>query len=183
MVNSRCHGFYSTHLGISNSNVWSRFPSSLSNSRSQHLFSDYTRESTLPDAEKIDIFSPGYGVKIVFYIFCGFLDSMWQTGVYWLIGAMSNDPAKLAHFTGFCWWYFLKYDGCTRWHALPLQTNPFNRPAGPVSGERMVLGFRECSDLRNEYTDVVVGILMFFFRHGHCWLPDLFLRSRWSIFG
>ncbi|KAF8341708.1 major facilitator superfamily domain-containing protein [Amanita rubescens] len=64
---------------------------------------DYTRQSALnvPDAEKVDIFSPGYGIKIVFYIFCGFLDSMWQTGVYWLIGAMSNDPAKLAHFIGF----------------------------------------------------------------------------------
>jgi len=64
---------------------------------------DYTRQSALnvPDTEKVDIFSPGYGVKIVFYIFCGFLDSMWQTGVYWLIGAMSNDPAKLAHFIGF----------------------------------------------------------------------------------
>ena len=36
------------------------------------------------------------------YIFCGLLDSMWQTTAYWLMGAMSNDPAKLAHFTGFC---------------------------------------------------------------------------------
>jgi len=26
---------------------------------------------------------------------------MWQTTAYWLMGAMSNDPAKLAHFTGF----------------------------------------------------------------------------------
>lgn len=61
----------------------------------------YSRESIPPDAQKEDIFSPGYPTKIVFYIFCGFLDSMWQTAVYWLIGAMSNDPAKLAHFTGF----------------------------------------------------------------------------------
>lgn len=99
--NTRCHGFYRTHLGISNSDVRLALPAFLS-VNSQHLFSDYTRNSNLPDAEKIDIFSPGYGVKIVFYIFCGFLDSMWQTGVYWLIGAMSNDPAKLAHFTGFC---------------------------------------------------------------------------------
>ncbi|KAG2741457.1 hypothetical protein P692DRAFT_20750721 [Suillus brevipes Sb2] len=34
-------------------------------------------------------------------IFYGFLDSMWQTYAYWLMGAMSNDPAKLAVFTGF----------------------------------------------------------------------------------
>ena len=26
---------------------------------------------------------------------------MWQTTVYWMMGAMSNDPAKLAYFTGF----------------------------------------------------------------------------------
>lgn len=26
---------------------------------------------------------------------------MWQTTAYWIIGAMSNDPAKLAHFAGF----------------------------------------------------------------------------------
>jgi len=26
---------------------------------------------------------------------------MWQTTAYWLIGAMSNDPAKLAYLTGF----------------------------------------------------------------------------------
>jgi hypothetical protein len=26
---------------------------------------------------------------------------MWQTAAYWMMGAMSNDPAKLAHFTGF----------------------------------------------------------------------------------
>ncbi|KAI6124378.1 hypothetical protein EV401DRAFT_1942779 [Pisolithus croceorrhizus] len=34
-------------------------------------------------------------------IFYGFLDSMWQTYAYWLMGAMSNDMAKLAVFTGF----------------------------------------------------------------------------------
>lgn len=27
---------------------------------------------------------------------------MWQTTAYWFMGAMSNDPAKLAVFTGFC---------------------------------------------------------------------------------
>lgn len=27
---------------------------------------------------------------------------MWQTTAYWIMGAMSNDPAKLAHFAGFC---------------------------------------------------------------------------------
>ena len=27
---------------------------------------------------------------------------MWQTTAYWFMGAMSNDPAKLANFSGFC---------------------------------------------------------------------------------
>jgi len=41
-------------------------------------------------------------------IFYGFLDSMWQTYAYWLMGAMSNDMAKLAVFTGFCKTCFLE---------------------------------------------------------------------------
>jgi len=36
------------------------------------------------------------------YIFMGILDAMWQTTAYWLMGAMSNDPSKLAYFAGFC---------------------------------------------------------------------------------
>ncbi|KAF9443610.1 MFS general substrate transporter [Macrolepiota fuliginosa MF-IS2] len=61
----------------------------------------YTRESLPPDAIKMDIFDHGYGGRIMLYIFCGLLDAMWQTAVYWLMGAMSNDPSKLAYFTGF----------------------------------------------------------------------------------
>ncbi|KAG6853532.1 hypothetical protein C0991_003452 [Blastosporella zonata] len=61
----------------------------------------YTRASVPPDSDRLDIFSHGYAAKIIFYIFCGLLDSMWQTTAYWLMGAMSNDPAKLAHFAGF----------------------------------------------------------------------------------
>ncbi|KAJ3501464.1 hypothetical protein NLJ89_g9326 [Agrocybe chaxingu] len=61
----------------------------------------YTRESIPPDATKMDIFDHGYAGRIMLYIFCGLLDAMWQTTAYWIMGAMSNDPAKLAHFTGF----------------------------------------------------------------------------------
>ncbi|KAF8898328.1 hypothetical protein BD779DRAFT_1666199 [Infundibulicybe gibba] len=43
----------------------------------------YTRESIPPDTQKMDIHDPGY------------------TTSYWIMGAMSNDPAKLAHFAGF----------------------------------------------------------------------------------
>ncbi|KIP02465.1 hypothetical protein PHLGIDRAFT_79071 [Phlebiopsis gigantea 11061_1 CR5-6] len=62
----------------------------------------YTRE-TVASGEYIrfDINEPGYAARIWLYIFCGLLDSMWQTTAYWLMGAMSNNPAKLAHFTGF----------------------------------------------------------------------------------
>ena len=35
------------------------------------------------------------------YIFYGFIDAMWQTYAYWLMGALSNDPRKLAYFAGF----------------------------------------------------------------------------------
>jgi MFS family permease len=63
---------------------------------------EYTRPPvSLPDAERLDIFDSGYTGKIFLYIFCGLLDAMWQTTAYWLMGAMSNDPAKLAHFAGF----------------------------------------------------------------------------------
>ncbi|KAG6885023.1 hypothetical protein C0993_006439 [Termitomyces sp. T159_Od127] len=66
----------------------------------------YTRASVPPDSERLDIFSPGYTGKIFLYVFCGILDAMWQTTAYWLMGAMSNDPAKLAYFAGFCMYTF-----------------------------------------------------------------------------
>jgi len=63
----------------------------------------YTRLTYPPlgNASKMDIFDHGYAGRILVYIFCGLLDAMWQTAVYWFMGAMSNDPAKLAYFTGF----------------------------------------------------------------------------------
>ncbi|KAI0344178.1 MFS general substrate transporter [Trametopsis cervina] len=63
---------------------------------------EYTRELIKsPDYVKLDIFDGPYVGRIFLYICCGLLDSMWQTTAYWLMGAMSNNPAKLAHFTGF----------------------------------------------------------------------------------
>jgi hypothetical protein len=63
----------------------------------------YTRaEEALTTAYKIDIFDKNYPAHVWLMIFYGLLDSMWQTYAYWLMGAMSNDPAKLAVFTGFC---------------------------------------------------------------------------------
>ncbi|KAF8480765.1 MFS general substrate transporter [Russula ochroleuca] len=61
----------------------------------------YTRQSIPPYASKMDIYDKGYAGHIFLYIFCGLLDSMWQTTAYWMMGAMSNDPARLAYFAGF----------------------------------------------------------------------------------
>ncbi|EJF58842.1 MFS general substrate transporter [Dichomitus squalens] len=58
----------------------------------------YTRDH-IP--HKIDIHEGEYVSRLWLYIFCGLLDSMWQTTAYWFMGAMSNDPAKLANFSGF----------------------------------------------------------------------------------
>lgn len=62
----------------------------------------YTRaQEAAKDAYKIDFLDKNYAAHVWLMIFYGFLDSMWQTYAYWLMGAMSNDPAKLAVFTGF----------------------------------------------------------------------------------
>ncbi|CAE6438149.1 unnamed protein product [Rhizoctonia solani] len=69
----------------------------------------YQREYTRPPPDalqvsedaRIDFSDHGYAGKVWLYIFCGLLDAMWQTYLYWMMGAMSNDPAKLAIFTGF----------------------------------------------------------------------------------
>ncbi|KIJ70444.1 hypothetical protein HYDPIDRAFT_105168 [Hydnomerulius pinastri MD-312] len=61
----------------------------------------YTRASTPSDGVKMDFNDSAFPAHVWLYIFCGLLDSMWQTFVYWLLGAMSNDLAKLAVFIGF----------------------------------------------------------------------------------
>ncbi|KAH9939042.1 MFS general substrate transporter [Epithele typhae] len=58
----------------------------------------YTRDTV---SDKIDIHEGVYVSRMWLYIVCGLLDSMWQTTAYWFMGAMSNDPAKLANFSGF----------------------------------------------------------------------------------
>jgi hypothetical protein len=45
--------------------------------------------------------SKKFGGPFVLYIFYGFADSVYQTYLYWLMGAMSNDPALLARYAGF----------------------------------------------------------------------------------
>ncbi|KAG7448591.1 MFS general substrate transporter [Guyanagaster necrorhizus] len=62
---------------------------------------EYSRETVPPESNKMDIYDHGYAGRVMFYICCGILDAMWQTTAYWLMGAMSNDPSKLAFFAGF----------------------------------------------------------------------------------
>ncbi|KAJ6472645.1 MFS general substrate transporter [Mycena vulgaris] len=63
----------------------------------------YTRTSLslIDPVDRIDFSDKEYVGKVFLYIFFGTLDAMWQTTVYWMMGAMSNDPSKLAYFTGF----------------------------------------------------------------------------------
>lgn len=65
---------------------------------------NYTRATVSPASGyvPIDINDSEYPARVWLMIFCGLLDSMWQTASYWLMGAVSNDPAKLAYLTGFC---------------------------------------------------------------------------------
>ncbi|KAL0068046.1 hypothetical protein AAF712_004949 [Marasmius tenuissimus] len=63
----------------------------------------YDRSTYPPDREdlRFDIYSPGYTGRVLLYVAFGLLDAAWQVTIYWLMGAMSNDPAKLAYFSGF----------------------------------------------------------------------------------
>ena len=49
----------------------------------------------------MDWSSPGFAGPFVLYMAYGFFDAAWQTSVYWLMGAMSNNSRKLANFAGF----------------------------------------------------------------------------------
>ena len=94
----------------------------------------YTRAS--PNLGTIDFTDPAYGGRVVLYVLFGVLDAMWQTTSYWLMGAMSNDPAKLAFLTGFC-------KGCCTVYSLFLltacfQTNLYSPPERQLSGEWML---------------------------------------------
>ncbi|KAL9715701.1 hypothetical protein Ac2012v2_000144 [Leucoagaricus gongylophorus] len=61
----------------------------------------YTRESLSQDSHRIDIYERQYVGRMFLYILCGVLDAVWQITSYWIMGAMSNDPAKLAYYSGF----------------------------------------------------------------------------------
>ncbi|KAJ7228968.1 MFS general substrate transporter [Mycena pura] len=68
-----------------------------------HYQKEYTRASPIvtDQTQRIDFTEKRYVGRVFLYIFFGLLDAMWQTMVYWMMGAMSNDPSKLAYFAGF----------------------------------------------------------------------------------
>lgn len=43
----------------------------------------------------------GFAGPFVLYLFYGFSDAVYQSFMYWLMGAMSNDPSLLARYAGF----------------------------------------------------------------------------------
>ncbi|KAF7723995.1 hypothetical protein EC973_001455 [Apophysomyces ossiformis] len=45
--------------------------------------------------------SPSFAGPFVLFLLYGFSDSLYQSYLYWLMGAMSNDPALLARYAGF----------------------------------------------------------------------------------
>ncbi|KAF3937951.1 hypothetical protein ABW19_dt0202478 [Dactylella cylindrospora] len=61
---------------------------------------NYTRE-TADILPKIDWHDDGYGGPLVLYICYGLYDAIWQTYVYWVMGALSNNSRKLAIYAGF----------------------------------------------------------------------------------
>ncbi|KAF8474633.1 hypothetical protein BDZ91DRAFT_711380 [Kalaharituber pfeilii] len=58
-------------------------------------------DETLELPPNIDVYGDSFAAYCILYLFYGFLDAMWQTYAYWLMGALSNDPRKLAYFAGF----------------------------------------------------------------------------------
>ncbi|KAI1082718.1 MFS general substrate transporter [Whalleya microplaca] len=49
----------------------------------------------------MDLFDNNYIWYLIMYISYGLLDSLWQVFCYYTMGALSNDPRKLAYYAGF----------------------------------------------------------------------------------
>ncbi|KAI8081791.1 major facilitator superfamily domain-containing protein [Halteromyces radiatus] len=64
---------------------------------------NFTFESArdLPTPLKTDVYSPGYAGMAIEYAFFGFMDSIYQGFVYWLMGTMTNDTERAARYGGF----------------------------------------------------------------------------------
>ncbi|KAL1650261.1 hypothetical protein SLS58_001072 [Diplodia intermedia] len=84
----------------------------------------YTRESAgAEDFHVKDWADGGYIGPMFLYMFYGFYDAAWQTSVYWLMGAMTNNGRKLANFAGF--YKGIQSAGAAVVWALDLEKFPF----------------------------------------------------------
>ncbi|CAM1507567.1 Fc.00g072080.m01.CDS01 [Cosmosporella sp. VM-42] len=61
----------------------------------------YDRASAEVESSKLDWTSSGYGGPATLFFFYGVFDSIWQTYIYWTLGAMSNNSRKLTILAGF----------------------------------------------------------------------------------
>ncbi|KAI1802324.1 MFS general substrate transporter [Daldinia bambusicola] len=55
----------------------------------------------VPDEQKIDWTDKDFLAPMFLYIFYGVYDSVWQTSIYWYMGALSNSGRKTANMAGF----------------------------------------------------------------------------------
>ncbi|EOD47484.1 putative duf895 domain membrane protein [Neofusicoccum parvum] len=84
----------------------------------------YTRaDTTAADFHVQDWTESSYIGHMFLYMFYGFYDSVWQTSVYWLMGAMTNNGRKLANFAGF--YKGIQSAGAAIIWALDLKKLPF----------------------------------------------------------
>ncbi|KAI5297966.1 hypothetical protein KEM56_004403 [Ascosphaera pollenicola] len=60
-----------------------------------------SRDQITSDTKLMDWTDSGFGGPFVLYMFYGFYDALFQTFVYWSMGALSNNSRKLANFAGF----------------------------------------------------------------------------------
>ncbi|RDW64122.1 hypothetical protein BP5796_10624 [Coleophoma crateriformis] len=64
----------------------------------------------LKEAQKVDVFSPGYGVRAFLYVCYGYMDGCTGTYLLWFFGALSNDPKVLSVFISmFTFWSSAAY--------------------------------------------------------------------------
>lgn len=59
------------------------------------------RQPTAETNLGLDVYSKDFAGYMILYVLYGFMDAVWQTYAYWIMGALSNDPRKLAYFAGY----------------------------------------------------------------------------------
>lgn len=72
------------------------------------------------------------GGIIVLYLFSGFMDSLWQTFTYWLLGALSNDISKLAILVS--WYKAIQSAGAATAYGLDYSLRPYMEILGVTWG-------------------------------------------------